>query len=174
MTAGARNLQHDYIGITIHDQSRQTIGLAMHQALGFVRFPAEQAAAHADRGFEASMEKCGVDLRAFIPVPHACANVRIRIQCGDAEKMPVGRDDMYRIASRYRAFGACNRARKHPGMPAQQRLFPAVFQKDFMHTSIKNPEPRRTRRSLRKTRIKELRVDVKSGSIAEVTSDVRL
>ena len=46
---GISNTDVNAGAIAVHDQSRQAVGFAMHQALGFAGFPPEQGAAHPDR-----------------------------------------------------------------------------------------------------------------------------
>src|SRR5258708_34382784 len=78
-------------------------------------------------------EEGGVDLLLRLESPHARADLRLRAERREPERLAGGALHFDRVARRRLADDLLDCAREHPRMAAQQRLLAPFLQRDRVH-----------------------------------------
>src|SRR5206468_6180677 len=125
-----RQTLHDqYVGVAIHDETRQAIRLAMDQAAGVARKGAACGAGMLDT----AAKEGRVDGLARIECPHASANLRCGAERRTREKCAIVGENIDRVTAFGRSGDFRDRTRENPGMALLERLLATWLEDQLRH-----------------------------------------
>jgi len=129
LDAGGQELRGQDVAVAVDHQSRQAVGLAVHQAHAVAGHG--QALAQGQRGGQPALEERGIDALRLLPAPGAHADQRLGAVRAPGQERAVARLDAHRLAGI--GLALVDAALEHPRVAAGQRALLAGAKLDDFH-----------------------------------------